>query len=81
MLKKSLSVAVVAALGVTALAPLTPAVAQDNMVNNSYWWPNRLDLSPLRMGAPQSSPLGSDFDYAEAFESLDMDALKADLVQ
>ena len=47
--------------------------------DNEYWWPNRLNLEPLRGNARGSSPLGEDFDYAAAFESLDLDAVKADL--
>ena len=44
-----------------------------------YWWPETLDLRPLRQHAEKSSPVADDFDYAEAFAELDLDALKADL--
>jgi catalase-peroxidase len=47
---------------------------------NQDWWPNQLDVSRLHPHHPQSDPLGDDFDYAEAFAGLDVDALKADLV-
>jgi catalase-peroxidase len=47
---------------------------------NRDWWPNQLDLSVLHQHSPQSNPLGEDFDYAEAFKGLDVDALKQDLV-
>ena len=56
-----------------------PAIAQDKAVTNEYWWPNRLDLRPLRHNAPASNPLGADFDYAAAFRSLDLDAVTRDL--
>jgi catalase-peroxidase len=46
---------------------------------NQFWWPDMLDLSPLRDHDSSSNPYGEDFDYAEAFASLDYDALKADL--
>ena len=46
---------------------------------NKDWWPNQLDLSLLRMNAPQSNPMGANFDYAKAFQSLDYQALKKDL--
>jgi catalase-peroxidase len=46
---------------------------------NQFWWPDQLDLSPLRDHDATSNPYGEDFDYAEAFASLDFDALKADL--
>ncbi|GAA3801538.1 catalase/peroxidase HPI [Nocardioides panacisoli] len=49
--------------------------------SNSDWWPNQLDLSVLHAHSPEGSPLPADFDYAEEFEKLDVDALKADVAQ
>lgn len=46
---------------------------------NRDWWPNQLKLSILRQHAPQSNPMGEAFDYAEAFKSLDLEAVKKDL--
>ena len=46
---------------------------------NKHWWPNQLDLSILRQHSELSNPLGKDFNYNEAFNSLDYDALKNDL--
>lgn len=46
---------------------------------NREWWPNRLDLSVLRQHSSLSNPLGENFDYVEAFNSLDYEALKNDL--
>ncbi|QTP54258.1 catalase/peroxidase HPI [Billgrantia sulfidoxydans] len=43
------------------------------------WWPNQLNLNILHQHAPKSNPLGADFDYAEAFKSLDLPAVKQDL--
>ena len=43
------------------------------------WWPNRLRLDLLRQHSNKSSPMDDDFDYAEAFEALDLDAVKRDL--
>ena len=43
------------------------------------WWPNRLDLSVLRQNSGKSNPMGEEFDYAEAFNNLDYEALKKDL--
>jgi catalase-peroxidase len=80
MLKKSLVLATAISLGLSTLAAVSPAVAQDGVANNDYWWPNRLNLDPLRDNDPASNPLGADFDYAEAFAQLDIDALKADLI-
>ena len=67
------------AIGVSAAMSVQPAQAQQDMPDNDYWWPNALDLEPLRQHSPESDPLGEDFDYAEAFSNLDLDALKADL--
>jgi catalase-peroxidase len=46
---------------------------------NHNWWPNQLKLSILRQNSPVSNPMGEEFNYAEAFNSLDLDALKKDL--
>ena len=48
---------------------------------NQDWWPNQLDLSVLHQHSPRGNPLGEDFDYAEAFKTLDVEALKQDLVE
>ena len=46
---------------------------------NQDWWPNQLNLKPLHRHSRSPDPLGEDFDYAEEFKSLDLDALKKDL--
>ncbi len=46
---------------------------------NKDWWPNQLDLSVLRQHSTLSNPMGEDFDYIEAFNSLEYDSLKSDL--
>jgi len=43
------------------------------------WWPNQLQLDVLDQNARDSSPMGEEFDYAEAFESLDLDSVKSDI--
>lgn len=48
--------------------------------SNQDWWPNRLDLSPLRVHSSKGDPLGPDFDYQRELEGLDVDALKNDVV-
>ena len=62
------------------LAMPTAAVgAADAPRTNQFWWPDQLDLSPLRQHATESNPLGKDFDYAEAFAQLDLEAVKRDI--
>jgi catalase-peroxidase len=46
---------------------------------NQFWWPDQLDLSPLRQHAAESNPLGERFDYAQAFATLDLQAVKQDI--
>ncbi len=46
---------------------------------NRGWWPNRLNLKILAKNPVEANPLGADFDYAAAFEALDLDAVKADI--
>jgi len=47
--------------------------------SNQDWWPNQLKLGILRQHSSRSDPMGEDFNYAEAFKSLDLDAVKKDL--
>ena len=46
---------------------------------NQVWWPNQLKLELLQQHSSKSDPMGEDFNYAEEFKSLDMNALKQDL--
>jgi catalase-peroxidase len=48
---------------------------------NQDWWPNQPNLSVLRQQSPRSNPMDEDFDYAEEFKTLDLDALKQDIFQ
>jgi catalase-peroxidase len=46
---------------------------------NQGWWPNRLNLRILAKNPAEANPLGEEFDYAQAFETLDLDAVKRDI--
>ena len=46
---------------------------------NRDWWPKQLDLQTLHRNSALSDPMGPEFDYAEAFKQLDLEAVKADL--
>jgi catalase-peroxidase len=48
--------------------------------SNRDWWPNELKLNILRQNAPKSNPMGEDFDYASAFNSIDYNELKKDVI-
>ena len=60
-----------------AKCPFPHAVARSR--SNADWWPNQLNLNILHQHSPLSDPMGEGFDYREAFKSLDLAAVKADL--
>ncbi|WP_308195457.1 catalase/peroxidase HPI [Dactylosporangium sp. AC04546] len=51
----------------------------DKARSNRDWWPNQLDVTVLHQNPPAGDPLGADFNYAEAFKTLDLAAVKADI--
>ncbi|WP_371170860.1 catalase/peroxidase HPI [Aliiroseovarius sp. 2305UL8-7] len=59
--------------------PVAHGATNVSMRSNKDWWPNQLNLRILHQNSAKSDPMGQDFDYAEAFKSVDYDALKADL--
>ncbi len=68
-----------AAIGIT----FAPAAYAENTFSggkpNSFWWPDQLNLTQLRVHDPRSNPYGDDFDYAQAFAKVDIDQLKKDI--
>ena len=48
-------------------------------IANQQWWPNQLNLKMLHQNPPASDPMGADFNYAEAFKTLDLEAVKQDV--
>jgi catalase-peroxidase len=80
--RKFLMVSLVASA--VAALPLLSTVAvsaQSEPRPNQFWWPEQLDLSALRQHAAESNPLGENFDYAKAFLSLDLKAVKQDIAK
>ena len=75
MFKKTMPL--LAAMAITMSAG--PAHAEGMAKPHQFWWPEQLDLTPLRAHAPQSNPYGDDFNYAEAFKQLDLAAVKKDI--
>jgi len=55
------------------------ATHQGQSTYNSFWWPEMLDLLPLRQHAAESNPMGKNFDYAKEFQKLDIKAVKKDI--
>lgn len=55
-------------------------VGQSAGTSNRDWWPNQLKLQILHQGSPLSNPMGDKFNYAEEFKTLDLDAVKQDLI-
>src|SRR3984957_9860351 len=62
--------------------PMSGRVSRDAVIrnmSNQLWWPNRLDLSILQQNSPLTDPMARGFDYAAAFKSLDLKAVKRDI--
>ncbi len=77
-LKTRLSSALLA-LSLSTGTAMAVSSEKQEVRTNQFWWPDQLDLSSLRDHDARSNPLGEDFDYAEAFSSLDLDAVKKDV--
>jgi len=63
--------------GQASESPTTPAEMQ--APSNQFWWPERLDLAPLRQHAVESNPMDWKFNYAQEFKKLDLKAVKKDI--
>ncbi|MFZ4985425.1 MAG: catalase/peroxidase HPI [Blastocatellia bacterium] len=62
------------------LVPAAYAQGQDT-TRNQFWWPNQVDLSPLRQNGASSNPMDEKYDYAKEFATLDLKALKGDIAK
>jgi catalase-peroxidase len=56
-----------------------PVVHTTETRSNRDWWPNQLNLGPLQQNPPMANPMDEDFNYAEEFRTVDLDALKRDV--
>ena len=79
MVKQTISLLGGMAIAMALVMPINLAVAEGKPMSNQFWWPEKLDLQPLRQHAVESNPLGNDFNYAEEFKTLDLDAVKKDI--
>jgi catalase-peroxidase len=59
----------------------SPKPAAHRPRTNQDWWPNQLNLQVLHQHSPRSNPMGEDYHYAEEFSSLDVEALKRDVME
>ena len=57
----------------------SPTVKANRPRSNQDWWPNQLNLQVLAAHSPRSNPMGEEFNYAEEFKKLDLNALKKDI--
>ncbi|MGQ9896355.1 MAG: catalase/peroxidase HPI [Acidobacteriota bacterium] len=75
-------VSLVTALTMVAAGLLSPVAALGQQPRpDTFWWPEKLDLSPLRQNTGASNPLDPNFNYAKAFAGLDLEAVKRDIQQ
>ena len=59
----------------------SPTPKAHRPLTNRDWWPDQVDVSVLKKHAPQASPFGEDFSYADEFSKLDVEALKRDVME
>jgi len=76
--KNAIALAVFCTIG--SMSQVAGAQTASATPDNDYWWPNRLQLAPLRYAGASADPMGADFRYAEALKTLDVAALKQDLI-
>ena len=79
MRRSALNILAVSAIAAALMLSSSTTLAQGMPKSNQFWWPDQLDLSPLRAHGAESDPMGDDFDYAAAFATLDLDAVKEDI--
>ena len=68
-------------MSVTDSQAQCPVVHTAHSWSNTDWWPNQLNLKVLHQHSALSNPMGEDFDYAEEFKTLDLDAVKRDIFE
>ena len=79
MLKKKLPLCIALASAVAAATPASAGSMRGEPKTVQAWWPESLNLQPLRQNADAANPLGPDFNYRAAFETLDLNEVKADI--
>jgi len=77
-IRKTLKISALA-IAVSAAFSTNALFAQTNPTPNSFWWPEQLNLQPLRYHSAESDPMGTAFNYAKEFKTLDLQAVKRDI--
>lgn len=83
-MQKILSKVLLGSCLLSLISPIAFAKSSQSLTNNtaksnSFWWPDQLDLSPLRDHDIRSNPYGESFNYAKEFKKLDLNAIKKDI--
>ena len=79
MLKKTLPLAAAISVALSSLTLSSTALSADAAKTNQFWWPEQLNLSPLRQHGAESNPYGAKFNYAKEFATIDLKQLKKDI--
>ncbi|MGB2740199.1 MAG: catalase/peroxidase HPI [Cognaticolwellia sp.] len=79
MLRKTLSLATAISVAISSITLSTSALAVGEAKTNQFWWPEQLNLSPLRQHGAESNPYGEQFNYAKEFATVDIAQLKKDI--
>ena len=79
MLKKSLPIAAAITVALSTITLSSNALATDAAKTNQFWWPEQLNLSPLRQHGAESNPYRAEFNYAKEFATIDIQQLKKDI--
>ena len=79
MLKKTLPIAAAISVALSSMLLQATALASNEAKTNQFWWPEQLNLSPLRQHGAESNPYGEQFNYAKEFAKLDLVQLKKDI--
>ena len=79
MLRKTLPLAAAISVAISSITLSTSALAINEAKTNQFWWPEQLNLSPLRQHGAESNPYGEQFNYAKEFATVDLAQLKKDI--
>ncbi|MGP0566684.1 MULTISPECIES: catalase/peroxidase HPI [unclassified Nitrospina] len=79
MLRRTNLISAALATALILLTQVNSSWAGGEAKSNQFWWPEKLNLQPLRQNATLSNPMGENFNYAKEFNNLDLNALKRDI--